>query len=92
MSDVAPLTPATPSPLPLAEHIERHVVQYFEQIGDAGLNDSHDLYALMLTQFEKPLLAVVYQQTAGNQTLMAQILGLNRGTLRKKLKQHGLIA
>jgi Fis family transcriptional regulator len=43
-----------------------------------------------LSEVEAPLLEVVMQFTGGNQTRAAAILGLNRGTLRKKLRQYGL--
>ena len=42
-------------------------------------------------EVETPLLEVVLEYTRGNQTRASEILGLNRGTLRKKLKQHGLM-
>jgi len=41
-------------------------------------------------EVEPPLLEIVMQFTGGNQTKAAAILGLNRGTLRKKLRQYGL--
>ncbi|MCT8090692.1 protein ninH [Acinetobacter sp. C_4_1] len=47
-------------------------------------------YHKALAQFEKPLLKEVLIRCHGNQTKAAEILGLNRGTLRKKLIQHGL--
>jgi Fis family transcriptional regulator len=40
---------------------------------------------------EKPLLEITLTHTRGNQTKAAEILGLNRGTLRTKLKAHGII-
>jgi Fis family transcriptional regulator len=49
-----------------------------------------DLYQLMLGEVEKPLLEKVIQHTQGNQTRASELLGINRGTLRKKLKQYGL--
>jgi DNA-binding protein Fis len=39
---------------------------------------------------EKPLLRAVLRETAGNQVRAAQILGINRNTLRKKLLEHGI--
>jgi len=39
---------------------------------------------------EKPLLEVVMSHTGGNQTLAAQVLGINRNTLRKKMQQYGV--
>jgi Fis family transcriptional regulator len=50
-----------------------------------------DVYELVLAEVEKPLLSVVLEFTRGNQTKAAQLLGLNRGTLRKKMKTHGFI-
>ena len=39
---------------------------------------------------EKPLLRAVLRETGGNQVRAAQILGINRNTLRKKLTEHGI--
>lgn len=50
-----------------------------------------DLYELVLAEVEAPLLAAVMHQTRGNQSKAAIVLGLNRGTLRTKLKQYGLL-
>lgn len=47
-------------------------------------------YHKALAQFEKPLLKEILSQCHGNQTKAAEVLGLNRGTFRKKLIQHGL--
>ena len=52
---------------------------------------SNYLYNLILKEIEQPLLSVVLEKSRGNQTKCAQILGLNRGTLRKKLKTYGLM-
>lgn len=84
-------TSALPPVNSLAQDIERHVRQYFATLGDSQLHEPSELYELMLLQFEKPLFSVVYDYTSGNQSRMAAILGLNRGTLRKKLKQHQII-
>lgn len=50
-----------------------------------------DFYQLVLAQVEAPLLREVMAYTRHNQTRASQMLGLNRGTLRKKLKQYGLL-
>ena len=73
---------------PLRVHVERVVRQYFAMLGDEMPTD---LYELILKQIEEPLLSVVLEKTRGNQTKCAQILGLNRGTLRKKLKAYDLM-
>jgi Fis family transcriptional regulator len=46
---------------------------------------------MVLTCVERPMLEVVMRQAANNQTVAAQILGINRNTLRKKLSDHGLL-
>lgn len=76
----------------LAFDVETHIRHYFAILGDNGIHDTTDFYAMILQQVERPLFTVVYEQTKGNQSRMAEILGLNRGTLRKKLKQHQLIS
>ena len=73
---------------PLRVHVERVVREYFAAIGD---EIPTDLYDLILKEVELPLLTVVLEQTRGNQTKCAKILGLNRGTLRKKLKTYDLM-
>jgi two-component system nitrogen regulation response regulator GlnG len=46
------------------------------------------LYELMVGLVEKPLLRAVMRETKGNQVRAAQLLGINRNTLRKKLREH----
>ena len=50
----------------------------------------HDMYELVLKQIERPLLEAVLEHTRGNQSKAAEYLGLNRGTLRKKLRLYDL--
>jgi Fis family transcriptional regulator len=50
------------------------------------------LYDLVIGEVEKPLLSAVLSYTNGNQSEAAEILGINRGTLRKKLKNYGISA
>lgn len=49
-----------------------------------------DLYQLVLGEIEKPLFEAVLEYTNGNQSEAAEILGINRGTLRKKLRTYNL--
>jgi Fis family transcriptional regulator len=49
-----------------------------------------DLYQLVIGEVEKPLFRAVLGYTHGNQSEAAEILGINRGTLRKKLKDYKL--
>jgi Fis family transcriptional regulator len=77
------------SDVALRIHVDRAVRHYFAQL--QGEQPSQ-VYDLVLAEMEKPLLSVVLEYTRGNQTRAAEILGLNRGTLRKKLKTHGLMS
>ncbi|PNQ07905.1 Fis family transcriptional regulator, partial [Klebsiella pneumoniae] len=60
---------------------------YFAQLNGQDVND---LYELVLAEVEQPLLDMVMQYTRGNQTRAALMMGINRGTLRKKLKKYGM--
>jgi Fis family transcriptional regulator len=51
-----------------------------------------DLYQLVIGEVEKPLLKAVLDYTNGNQSEAAEILGINRGTLRKKLRSYDIQA
>lgn len=50
-----------------------------------------DVYDMLLAEIEAPMLEVVMKHTRQNQTKASEILGLNRGTLRKKLKRYSLL-
>ena len=72
----------------LCNHTEDALQTYF-----ASLNGDRpgDLYDLVLGEVERPLFKAVMDYTDGNQSQAAGILGINRGTLRKKLKTYSLI-
>ena len=53
---------------------------------------SSDVYQMVLAEIEAPLLREIMAYTRNNQTKASIMLGLNRGTLRKKLKQYDLIS
>jgi len=67
--------------------VESALNLYFK---DMDCHDPYNLYELILSQTEKPMLEVVLKQTQGNITKSAEILGINRATLRKKLKKYDL--
>lgn len=72
----------------IAHCIEANLHQYFRDLeGEAASG----VYDMVLYQVEKPMLACVLAQCGGNQSRAAEVLGLNRNTLRKKLLQHGLL-
>lgn len=73
---------------PLHQHTEDALEQYFDSLnGDRP----GDLYDLVMGEVERPLFKAVMDYTDGNQSQAAGILGINRGTLRKKLRSYSLI-
>jgi two-component system nitrogen regulation response regulator GlnG len=71
----------------LEEIIERKLL---ECVRGLRAHASANLYDLVVGLVEKPLLRAVLRETRGNQVRAAQILGINRNTLRKKLTEHGI--
>jgi two-component system nitrogen regulation response regulator GlnG len=71
----------------LEDIIERRLL---ECVRGLRSHASANLYDLMIGLVEKPLLRAVLRETDGNQVRAAQILGINRNTLRKKLTEHGI--
>ena len=62
--------------------------EYFAQVDPELING---LYARVLSEVEAPLLEAVMHKARSNQSRAAEMLGLNRGTLRKKLKQYDML-
>jgi two-component system, NtrC family, nitrogen regulation response regulator GlnG len=71
----------------LEEIVERRLIECVRGLRE---HTSANLYDLMIGLVEKPLLRAVLRETGGNQVRAAQILGINRNTLRKKLTEHGI--
>lgn len=67
--------------------VENALSNYFSQLEGQPVTD---LYNLVLAEIEAPLVESVLNYTKGNQTQASIMLGLNRGTLRKKIKMYGL--
>ncbi|MFT5445390.1 MAG: Fis family transcriptional regulator [Gammaproteobacteria bacterium] len=72
---------------PLHECVRESIETYLQQLDGAQMTD---LYAVVMREVEIPMLEAVQRYAQGNQSKAAQILGMNRGTLRKKLKLYGL--
>jgi Fis family transcriptional regulator len=82
--DYGDLTP----PRTLRDHVANALANYFDSLeGQPPV----DLYNLVMSEVEPPLLQAAMKQTRNNQSRTAEMLGLNRGTLRKKLKQYDLL-
>lgn len=73
--------------VPLRTQAEEALQSYFETLN--GHKPAH-LYDLVMREVEQPLFKVVMDHVHGNQSRAATILGINRGTLRKKLKEFGI--
>ncbi len=73
---------------PLGECVRAAAEGYLRQLDG---HDVSELLSLVMTEVEVPLLQTVLAHTHGNQSRAAAMLGINRATLRKKLKRHNLI-
>jgi len=66
--------------------VNQSLDQYFKDLN--GEENPTNVYDMVVGLVEKPLLTYIMGISKGNQSKAAEILGLNRNTLRKKLKQH----
>ena len=71
----------------LSSTVRKVMRQYFKDLDGEKCTG---IYDMVVAAVEKPMLEVVMFQAHGNQTRAAELLGLNRNTLRKKLQQHGI--
>ncbi|MEE8482893.1 MAG: DNA-binding transcriptional regulator Fis [Acidiferrobacterales bacterium] len=71
----------------LAKSVKRSIERYLK---DLNGHKAGDLYAMVLREVEKPLLEVIMKHATSNQCRAAEMLGINRNTLRKKLKLYKL--
>jgi Fis family transcriptional regulator len=78
---------ADPRPVPLRSQTEEALSAYF---GALNGHRPGRLYELVIREVELPLFKSVMDYAEGNQSRAATILGINRGTLRKKLREYGL--
>ena len=72
----------------LSSTIHSALTQY---LNDLDGENPGNIYDLVIQQVEAPLLEIIMSHVDGNQSKAAEYLGLNRGTLRKKLKIHQLL-
>ncbi len=71
----------------LSEHVRHAVEQYFSQING---HPASGLYAMFISEVEKPLIETVLKQVGFNQTKASKALGISRSTLHKKMNLYGL--
>jgi Fis family transcriptional regulator, factor for inversion stimulation protein len=72
---------------PFADCVGHSLNRYLK---DLNGETPSELYDMVISQVEKPLLEIVMKRASNNQSRAAQMLGINRNTLRKKLRDHGL--
>lgn len=77
------MSTATPLETAIREQLDR----YFE---DLGQSTAHDVMAMVNHCVEKTVIQVALEKSANNQTKAAEILGITRGTLRKKIKTYDI--
>ena len=68
--------------------VKKSLEKYFRDLGEM---QPHNVYEMVVFTVEKPILEAVMARAKGNQSQAAEMLGINRNTLRKKLQQHGLL-
>ena len=76
-------------PPPLRDSAAEAIAHFLSTLDGEACSD---LYDMVLHQVEEPLLRAVMEYSQQNQSHASAMLGLNRGTLRKKLRQHGLLS
>ena len=72
----------------LRSEVEKALRRYFDHIGEEPVTDLH---RMVISEVEIPLFEAVLKHTGNNQSKASVVLGLNRGTLRTKLKGYGLL-
>ncbi len=83
-------TDQTSEQMPLRTHVKSIVEGYFKTMNQSNMQPS-DVYEMVLAEVEQPLIEATMEFTGHNQSRAANILGLNRGTFRKKLAHYGLL-
>ncbi|HLB16040.1 MAG TPA: helix-turn-helix domain-containing protein [Burkholderiales bacterium] len=69
----------------ISETVRKSLERYFK---DLDGERPRSIYDMVLKNVEKPMLETVLDKAEGNQTIAAEMLGINRNTLRKKIQQH----
>ena len=72
----------------LDQCVRRSLEQYFSDLDGAR---PHALHDMVINAVERPLLQFAMERADGNQSAAAELLGINRNTLRKKLQEYRLV-
>ena len=76
--------------LPLRDHIREVIATYYKNMVAQGTKPQN-VYESVMAEVELPLIEATIEYTGGNQSRAAKILGINRGTFRKKLAYYGML-
>ena len=72
----------------LSNSVKRSLKNYFSRLNG---EEPKDVYEMVLSEVEMPLLEVLIHQTKNNHVKLSKWLGLSRGTVRQKLKKYGML-
>ena len=72
----------------LREYTKKYITEYFNKLDGQATSA---VYNMVMAEVEAPLIETVLAYTNGNQSQAAEILGLSRGTLRKKIAEYNII-
>jgi len=72
---------------PLEQCVRDSLERYFSDLGDS---QPHDIMAMVIRCVERPVLQMALEKAHGNQSRAAEMLGITRSTLRKKLQAHDI--
>ncbi|MCQ9617110.1 Fis family transcriptional regulator [Paenalcaligenes niemegkensis] len=72
---------------PLEQSVRDRLERYFADLGES---EPRDMLAMVISCVERPVLEVALERTQGNQSKAAEMLGITRSTLRKKLQSHNI--
>jgi Fis family transcriptional regulator, factor for inversion stimulation protein len=82
------VSPILEQSTPLRESVKHAVERYFTHLDGQSVTDMYDM---VISEVEEPLLTTVMRIVGQNQSLAARMLGISRGTLRKKLERYGML-
>jgi Fis family transcriptional regulator, factor for inversion stimulation protein len=88
IEDIIEIANQTEEAASLRDTVEHSVKHYLDEMRGA---DIQQMYDMVLSEIEEPLLQVVMGHVKQNQSSAARMLGLSRGTLRKKLERYGML-
>jgi len=72
----------------MARYVRKALKEYFKDLD--GEEPCCGMYDMVMNCVEKPLIEMVLEHAGGNQSRAAEMLGINRNTLRKKMQEHGI--